>query len=151
MAKRTDPRQARRELDPRLESRLVTQLAVPRLGWVRAIRDALGMTAGQLGKRMGVTHSTVFDLERSEREGRVRIDSLRKAAETLDCTLVYAFVPNRGLEETVRRQAEEVVDRQLARVEQTMALEGQSVDYRAGAREVLLDSAMKSGRLWNDP
>ena len=42
---------------------------------------------------MGVTQPTVQRLELSEAEGAIQLKSLRRAAEALDCDLVYALVP----------------------------------------------------------
>lgn len=123
--------------------------AVPRSGWVRAIRDALGMPAAELGRRLGVSHTAVFELERSERAGTARLDTLRRAADALDCTLVYAFVPNRGLEATVRTHAEELIDQDLRRVEHTMALEDQATPTRPHAREELIQQLVDSRGLWS--
>ena len=73
---------------------------MPPRGWVRAIRDALGMTARQLAARMGKSHSTLLALEKGEVAGTVTIAGLRRAAEALDCTLHYVLVPKRPLAET---------------------------------------------------
>src|SRR5215217_7999866 len=88
---------ARSALDRRLADwrRLPAREARPHGGWVRAIRDALGMSAADLAERMGVTQSTVARLESSERDGRIQLDTLQRAADALDCDLVYALVPRR--------------------------------------------------------
>src|SRR5277367_1720480 len=83
---------------------LAFSLAPPK-GWVRAIRDALGMTAGQLAERMKVTRQRIAAIEHSEVPGATTLDTLRRAAAAMDCTLVYAFVPTRPLEEIVRQKA----------------------------------------------
>jgi predicted acyl esterase len=36
----------------------------PRTGWIRAIREALGMTSAQLASRVGVARQSLDDLER---------------------------------------------------------------------------------------
>lgn len=107
------------------------------------------MSAAGLGRRLGVTHTAIFELERSERAGTIRLDSLRRAADALDCTLVYAFVPKRGLDATVRARAEELVDNDLRHVEQTMALERQSVAVAPHTREELIQQLLDSRRLWS--
>src|SRR3546814_3344955 len=102
---------ARARLDDRLRSLRPTQrYAVPPRGWLRAIRDALGMSGRQLGKRLGITPQSVAELERSETLGTIQLKTLRRAAEALDCTLVYALVPNAFLAATV-----EARDRTVAR------------------------------------
>jgi predicted DNA-binding mobile mystery protein A len=97
-------------------------------GWIRAVRQALGMSTVQLGRRLGVTRQTVLSLERLELDDGIRLSSLRRAAEAMDCHLVYAFVPHASLEDSVQRQATRVAAAELGRVNQTMLLEAQGVD-----------------------
>jgi predicted DNA-binding mobile mystery protein A len=120
---------ARRSLDSRLNSvrPIRPALTRPNHGWIRAIRQALGMTATQLGQRLGVTQSTISGFEAKEVAGAIQLNTLRRLAEAMDCTLVYAFVPNVPLDETVRKRAREVVSDQLKPVEHTMLLENQTL------------------------
>jgi predicted DNA-binding mobile mystery protein A len=97
-------------------------------GWLKAVREALGMTAAELGVRVGVTESAVARLEKSERNDAVRLNSLRRTADALGCDLVYALVPRRPLEDVVADQALRVAAMELAAVEQTMLLEDQALD-----------------------
>lgn len=143
---------ARKNLDIRLaDGRVLSQkLARPNQGWIRAIRQALGMTAQQLGQRMGVTQATLSGLEASEISGSIRLATLRKAAEAMQCTLVYALVPNTSLEDIVQEQARKVANEQLKPVEHTMLLENQSL--HGGVREEFLqnyiDNEIDFRKLW---
>lgn len=150
MATRKEIRRAREALDERTASlRPVSQYAAPRLGWVRAIRDALGMSAADLGRRMNISRGSVRSIEEKERTGGVRLSTLRRAAEAMDCTLVYALIPNDSLEGTVRRRAQSVLQRHWDRVHQTMALEDQAAEQTDSARESQLEALVDSGRLWS--
>ncbi len=97
----------------------------PHAGWVRTVRTALGMSAAQLARRLGVTQQAVANLERNERRGAVSIATLAKVAESLDCDLVIAFAPKTTLEDTVRRQAMTKARAERDRVVHTMRLEAQ--------------------------
>jgi predicted DNA-binding mobile mystery protein A len=136
---------ARRSLDARFErlKPLMTVAARPPRGWVRAVREALGMSTAQFARRLGVAQPSVVALERSEAAGRIQLDTLRRAAEALDCTLVYALVPNRSLDEAVRTRAREIVAADLAAVEHSMRLEDQAVVEKA-TRARHLDELAKS-------
>jgi len=117
---------ARQRLDERLGSlKPVDRYAVPPRGWIRAIRDSLGMAGVQFAKRLGVTPQSADALERSEATGSIKLETLRRAAEALDCTLVYALVPNTSLEGEVRARARRIALRDLGRVAHTMKLEAQ--------------------------
>lgn len=119
---------ARSSLDQRL-SRLPSpeSLAVPPKGWVRAIRDALGMSGAQLASRMDMTPQAVVSLEQSEAAETIQLQTLRRAASALQCRLVYALVPETSLEDMVRTRARHKALRALSRVSHTMAIEDQAV------------------------
>jgi len=119
---------------------------------VKAIREALGMTTVQLAQRMGIAQSSIVLLEQSEALGRIKLDTLQRAASALDCRLVYALVPNQPLESLVESRRRELAEKQLAAVEQSMSLENQAVEDKE-ARERHLRAM--SGRvvlrtLWDD-
>ena len=119
---------ARQRLDERLSSfGSISQYTAPPKGWIRAIRDALGMSAPQLGTRLGVKPQSVADLEKSEAYGTIQLKTLRKAAEALDCTLVYALAPNSSLEDAVQRRAREIARKEMERIGHTMDLEAQGL------------------------
>lgn len=141
---------ARRMLDRRLgELPPASAFTPPRAGWIRAIRDALGLSARELGRRMGVSGATVGEMERNERDGGVRLSTLRRAAEAMDCTLVYAFVPRASLEGIVRRRAEEILNELQQHVDQTMRLEEQEAEWSESARQRQLEEIIRSRNLWS--
>ncbi|MBK7583408.1 MAG: mobile mystery protein A [Myxococcales bacterium] len=122
--------QIRQRARQRLDERLLTlkppdRFQVPPKGWIRAVRDALGMTGVQFAKRLKISPQSVGALERSEKNGAIKLETLRRAAEALDCTLVYALVPNTSLEAMVRDRARKIAMRDLGRVAHTMKLEAQ--------------------------
>lgn len=149
-----DREMARRSLERRLSTirPLTTTFAKPAGGWIKAIREALGMSGNQLAGRLGVTRFAVRSLEQQERDEGIRLSSLRRAAEALDCRLVYAFVPNQSLEDIVGQRAELVARRRLAGVQQTMALEDQALeDDELNAQATRLARTLMSSRdLWAD-
>ncbi|MCR4347726.1 MAG: mobile mystery protein A [Sulfuricaulis sp.] len=102
-------------------------LQPPKKGWIRAIRDALGMSGRQLGERMDVSKMWVGDMERLEATGATTLKTLRRAAEAMDCVLVYALVPKTTLKETLLKQARQKVRQDMVRASHTMALEDQSL------------------------
>jgi predicted DNA-binding mobile mystery protein A len=150
MATRAGTKQAREILDRRLAAlKPVEQYTPPRSGWIRAVRDALGMTAADLGARLGIDGASIRSYEDTETTGGIRLSSLQRAADAMDCTLVYAFIPRSSLEQTVQRQARTVLDEQMKRVRQTMTLEAQEDDTPSPASESDLQAIIDSGRLWS--
>ncbi len=118
---------ARKNLGRKLDFLQEERLTRPRGGWIRAIRDALGMSSRQLAKRMGVVQSRIVALEKAEATDATTLKSLRQAAEALNCKLVYALVPNAPLDEIVRERAAAKALDQFATVAQGMMLENQSL------------------------
>ena len=98
---------------------------IPKKGWIRAIRDGLGMTARQLASRLGTTQQSVARIEKDEQTGSVTIKTMQRIAECLDCIFVYGFVPNSTLEDAIRKQAQIIAAKRLSQASQTMLLENQ--------------------------
>jgi predicted DNA-binding mobile mystery protein A len=144
--------QSRAALDNRFNSmRSVDQLARPVRGWIKAIRQALGMSAAQLAKRLGMKQPSLAEIEQSEVKGTIQLATLRRVAEALDCKLVYALVPNKPLDAIVSARARQVARRRLASVDHTMLLENQKVsarDFEPRLDELARDIKLRT--LWDD-
>jgi predicted DNA-binding mobile mystery protein A len=125
-------------------------LARPPHGWIRAVREALGMSAAALATRLGITAGAVTRLEQSEAADRIQLDTLRRAADALGCDLVYLLVPRRPLDAVVRDRARELARRQIAAVEQTMRLEDQATGMASEMEERFAEQLLERGGLWRD-
>jgi len=120
--------QSRSQLDDRFKKmEPVSRYSTPVRGWIKAVRAALGMTTAQLARRLGVKQPSVVALEQSESRGTIELATLRRVAEALDCTLIYALVPNKSLEAIVRDRARAFERRRREPVEHSMMLEDQEV------------------------
>lgn len=143
--------QARARLDERIkEIGSPDRFSQPVHGWVKALREALGISTTQLANRLGIKQPSVVAIEQSEARGTIELSTLRRVAEALDCTLVYALVPNKPLEQTMRDRARLYVLRQLGPVEHSMLLENQAVKPRGldeKIDEVLRETNPR--RLWD--
>ena len=123
--------QSRSRLDQRFqELGAVMRYTSPARGWIKAVREALGMTTAQLARRLGIRQPSVVALEQSEAKGTIELATLRRVAEALDCTLVYVLVPKRSLEDIVRDRARAFARRRLEPIEHSMLLENQTVAAR---------------------
>jgi predicted DNA-binding mobile mystery protein A len=121
-------------------------------GWVRAIREALGMSGAQLAARLNVTRQTIKDLEHSEATGKITLDSLNKLAAALGCRVVYGLVPEKPLEEMQRDRAGNIAESLLKPVSHSMKLEAQAIGERdeQRQRERLIEGLMQGDpkKLW---
>lgn len=128
---------ARRQLDKRLNVLNVSDTFTrPPRGWIKAIREALGMTTPQLAKRIGVSQPRVVAIEKAEMQGSITLDSLERAARAMDCRVVYALIPKKPLNELVKERAQIVAEKRLQSTRHSMALEAQSVS-RSDEKEQL--------------
>lgn len=146
---------ARKQLDKRLDSlRSSDTLARPPRGWVKAIREALGMTTAQLAGRMGISQPRAVEIEKAEKHGAITLDTLERAAQALDCKLVYAFVPRNPLQELVAERARLIARKRLSVTGHHMALDAQSVsdeDAKEQFEQLLRQIVEKGGsELWKD-
>lgn len=92
----------RRRLDETLLSFRVARNAAGRGtdsgtgSWLRAVRQAVGVPVEVMARRLGVTKYEIFRLEKAERESRIVMSTLERAADALGCELVYALAPKDG-------------------------------------------------------
>jgi len=146
---------ARKNLERRLAPlRGMEALARPPRGWVKAIREALGMTTAQLARRLGVSQPRIVQAERSEVEDSMTLRSLREMAAGLNCRLVYALVPNEPLDDLLRDRASKIAATRLASANHTMKLENQALapgDLEI-ERQRLIEQLISGSprRLWDD-
>ncbi len=99
---------------------------MPSKGWLRAVRDAIGLNQRAMAAKMAIRQQTYHQIEKREEKGEITLSSLRRAAEALDCELVYFLVPKKVVAETFTALAA-VHDPHQRAVATTMELEGQSV------------------------
>jgi predicted DNA-binding mobile mystery protein A len=118
-----------RQLNRALEAyRATREVPRPSKGWIRSIRQALGISSGELARRLGTSRQLPLQLEKGEAEDRITLKSLRAVANALDCDLVYALVPRaESMQELIENRARAEAKGRVLGVEHSMALEDQAV------------------------
>ncbi|CAN5552946.1 mobile mystery protein A [soil metagenome] len=130
------------------------KVAMPPVGWIKAIRTALGMSMLQLGNRLSITKQSVQDIEKREQEGSITLKALKETAKALDMRLVYGFIPNDGsLEVLIDRKAKELATQIVLRTSNTMKLEDQEnskqrIEKAIAERAVTIKNEMPKS-LWD--
>jgi predicted DNA-binding mobile mystery protein A len=120
-------------------------------GWIRALRQGLGLSASALGRRMHLAQQSVDQLEKNERAGAITLASLRRAAEALDAELFYAIIPRKPLRETIAERAKEVARKRVAPVAHSMQLEAQGLadnELQERITELALELERNPRELW---
>lgn len=130
-----DKKLIREQLDNRLKSlKKLSSMSNSEAGWIRTFREALGMSAKQLGKRVGLGQPRISRLEGAEIEGDLKLSTLKKIAEGLNMKFVYAFIPEQSLETMVYEQARKIAIKRMAKVNHTMRLEEQELSSEQKAK-----------------
>lgn len=119
---------AREALERDLRRHRDEPTVAPRSGWIRAIRDALGMSTSELAGRMGLSKGRISQIEQAERNRSLTLDTLGRAAAALGCRVEYVLVPHQPLDEVVWERARAKAAVEIAAVDHTMALENQGLD-----------------------
>lgn len=131
-----DRSKARAALERDLARHRATPTLRPRSGWVRAIRDALGMSTRELAGRAGVSAARVSQIEQAERDRALTLASLERIAGALGCRVEYVLVPFQPLDDTVWAQARSKAGAEVGRVDHSMALEDQRPESESSRRRV---------------
>jgi predicted DNA-binding mobile mystery protein A len=135
-------KQLDRALKPFLAAKAVSR---PEHGWLRAIREALGISASDLARTMGTSRSLPLLLEKSEAENTITLNRLKAVANALDCELVYALVPRAGsIEQLANNRFRCDARKHIADVEHSMALENQAVGHTEEAAPIETDRLARS-------
>ena len=144
-----------RQLDDTLSPfRILRQRPPPKPGWIRTIREALGMSLRQVAERAGLSKTAARSAETNEAKGTIQLNSLRTLAEALNCDVVYALVPRESLARTLEQQAERRAGELVEQVSTSMELEAQGVpeeERRRQVKEKVSDFLRDRGRgFWDD-
>lgn len=146
----------RQLLDAKLTPYLSLREAMPKDGWLKAIRMALGLTAAQLAKKIGTQASGVLHFEKGEVSKTATLASLDRAAQAMDCRLVWAIIPSgsQSLSAIVENRARVLAVHLVKTVDQTMHLEAQGLSPEASQKKVeeLAQELIRDGdpRIWDD-
>lgn len=123
-----DKKVMRGQLDKRLVFlKEFASSGMPQQGWIKSIRESLGLSTRQLGTKAGLDQSRISRLEIAEKDGDLKLSSLQKMAKGLNMKFVYGFVPEDSLEQMVRVQAKKIALKRINQLNNTMRLENQGI------------------------
>ena len=137
VAKHLERQQARADLDAQFaEFGPLAAYRRPTVGWIRGIRQALGMSQAELGDKLDITQSALGQLEVREVDGSATLSTMERVAEQLDCDFFYGLAPrgDRLLEQVVQDKAHAVAYAEVAPL-----VEAQHLDDPAVAAKRLAD------------
>lgn len=127
----------RRQLDKKLSDwRKVKSKTPPSSGWIRAIRESIGLTRRQLAVRMKIDPKTLLKFEEGETHGTITLNSLSRVAKQLNCSLVYALLPDETLDIILEKQATKAAANIMRRTSHSMRLEKQGISTKEENQQI---------------
>lgn len=128
----------------------------PKKGWIREIRESMGMTAKQLGRKIvsqdnvkGIAGNSVIALENTEMFGNIKLDTLKRAANALGCDVVYGLVPREPINEKFRSQLDKKVDKYYAQTIKTLSDDEIEMLGEDLIKAEITDQILSKYSLWN--
>lgn len=143
-----DNKLVREQLDNKLSKlREFAAQGLRAMGWIKTIRESLGMTSYDLASRAGVNQSRIIHMEKAEKDGNIKISTMERIADALEMDFVYGFVPRTSLNEMVQQQAKKIALQKTERLDHTMRLEMQelSIEEKEKALKDLIDRVLIDG------
>jgi predicted DNA-binding mobile mystery protein A len=124
----------------------------PQVGWIRFIREALGMSSKALAHRLGVTPATMSETEKAELDESLTLKRLRRVADGMNCELVYYLLPREDVSVMVKKRAEHVAREKVMQMQLNMEYEDQAVreEFLRELVEAEVRRLMNSKKLWDE-
>jgi predicted DNA-binding mobile mystery protein A len=109
---------------------ILTNKPVPPKGWIRTIRDALGISSYVLAKRLKCNRANVTRIEQREKKQTISLETLEEVAKALGCKLIYCLVPIEPLDKILEKQARLVAKKRIKAINHSMKLEEQGLSQK---------------------
>jgi len=124
----------------------------PPIGWIKLIREAIGMSSKALAKKLNISTSTMSETERAEIDEAISLKKLRKVAEELNCDLVYYFLPRVEISKMIEDRAQHLAKKKLLQLKGHMDLEDQSVSEKFIEQKTreLINELKYNKKLWDE-
>lgn len=120
----------------------------PIQGWIKTIREFFGMTTTQLAKKLDISQSRIVRMEQNEKN--IKISTMERIADALNCDFVYAFVPKENIENVIYNQAKKKALEILNKVNTNMVLENQLSNNDETLEELIQELVNgNTARIWD--
>lgn len=106
----------------------LTRKPIPKKGWIRTIREALGMSSYVLANRLKCSRANITTIEERETKGTISLETLEQVAQAMNCKLVYCLVPLEPLDKILEKQARIIAKKRIKNINHSMSLEQQGLN-----------------------
>ena len=121
----------------------------PKQGWLKTIREFLGMTTTQLAKKIDVSQPRVINMEKNEQN--IKISTMERIADALNCDFVYAFEPRENIDDIIYNQAKKKALKIMNKVNKNMGLENQLAESEDTLEDLIKElSDNNIARIWDE-
>lgn len=135
----------------------LAQSSLPKEGWIKTMRNALGMSVINIAKNMGVTRASIYQSERLENSGGITLRQMEQIAGAMKCKFVYAIVPHNqfsSVQDMINDQAKKKAIEVVKKASVHMALEAQDLSLEQREFEVkrIMNEILKDmpSDFWNE-
>lgn len=124
-------------------------ISIPLQGWIKTIREFLGMTTSQFAKKISVSQPRIINMEKNEKN--IKISTMERIADSINCDFIYTFVPRENIDDILYNQAKKKAIKILNKVNKNMELENQSVEYNE-LLEDLIEELLNANisKIWDE-
>ncbi len=121
----------------------------PKQGWLKTIREFLGMTTIQLAKKIDVSQPRVINMEKNEQN--IKISTMERIADALNCDFIYAFVPRENIDDIIYNQAKKKALKIMNKVNKNMGLENQLAESEDTLEDLIKELLNNNiARIWDE-
>ena len=121
---------------------------MPMQGWLKTIREILGMTSIQMAEKLNISQPRIASMEKEEKN--IKISTMERIAESLNCDFVYAFIPREKIDDIIYNQAKKKAEKILSRTKKNMALENQAAEDSALLEDIIQELLKGNiARIWD--
>ena len=121
----------------------------PLQGWIKTIRELLGMTTIQFSKKLKISQPRLVFMEKNEKN--LKLSTMEKIADELNCDFVYALVPREKINNIIYNRAKQKALQIVNKVNNNMSLENQLSDDKEILEETIEDLLNKKiTRIWDE-
>lgn len=121
----------------------------PLQGWIKTLRELLGMTTVQFSKKLKVSQPRLAFMEKNEKN--LKISTMEKIADELNCDFVYALVPREKINDIIYNKAKQKALNIVNKVNYNMSLENQLSENNEVLEDVVDDLLSKKiTKIWDE-
>ena len=121
----------------------------PLQGWIKTIRELFGMTTIQFSKKLKISQPRLVFMEKNEKN--LKLSTMEKIADELNCDFVYALVPREKINDIIYNRAKQKALQIITKVNSNMMLENQLSENKEILEETIEDLLNKKiTKIWDE-